>query len=875
MAKRHYTSKLVTFDDLETIASYGFRGEALNSICAVSDHVIVMTKTKADVIGKQYDVDKEGTISNEKPTNTISKSGTVVTLYKPFYNLPVRRQLAQKNITQNNKKFQDLLIKYALAHPQVRFSSHQARDTVGYSSANTNNSWIKPVTTSIHETMTMIYGSQLANMVERFVETDASHPTLTIDLVLPKRNSDPSVIYKGGDRVFIYVNQRPINYVKSELKEVVTSARDKYREAIGLSESNKKNPFVYMDIQIPPDEYDVNIEPNKTIIYFHHKELIYNLVQQMLNKAYPSTIDVYFNKQVQNNPPTTMNVDQEEEPLFVSQPPSVEEVHVPTSSARADDLIAPAATSPSPPANMDHSWSFSMLSDDEEEEEPLDVIVNATTNKPKVINTTSMANWQIDTVSSVAGPTAAPRVDVSPKPMHSMPENDTTARDNTIVTGSLAPPSRTAPKPTIPAFTIPQKRALSDTNPSDDDISIERANKRISMPYINRQRETSASLQPLDIVEDFIPPPSKPPQSTIVQSSPEIPAKTAVSAGRLTSKSTFVSPSIGRSTTNQQRQRASPAITLPTQSRATHQLGLLEAFKQKACIQNKPSSIAVATPATSSTSTQNQSLVIQWDFDQIKANYPNFKKQHDKTHLLSIEDYLATYHEIPDIDMNARLVSTTAANNNGLSFYSRGGIFELGVVKLKALGVNVIYKQLLKGHKVICKRRLNRPVQIQFQQEDPLCAALIALDTKEEVIDDDLHGNKEIAYYDITEDCVVNNGFHVRWRKDQNSHNLIIQFTGIYALESGYGPSDFREILSLLADKPNSFVRPEKIRTYLWSVAEEMYEQNERPAELQDMLQELKWSRGTTSKDSSWELARSDNGHLLACRFSNATTYQP
>lgn len=110
-------------------------------------------------------------------------------MYKPFYNLPVRRQLAQKNITQNNKKFQDLLIKYALAHPQVRFSSHQARDTVGYSSANTNNSWIKPVTTSIHETMTMIYGSQLANMVERFVETDASHPTLTIDLVLPKRNS--------------------------------------------------------------------------------------------------------------------------------------------------------------------------------------------------------------------------------------------------------------------------------------------------------------------------------------------------------------------------------------------------------------------------------------------------------------------------------------------------------------------------------------------------------------------------------------------------------------------------------------------------------------------------------------------------------------
>lgn len=126
---------------------------------------------------------------------------------------------------------------------------------------------------------------------------------------------DPSVIYKGGDRVFIYVNQRPINYVKSELKDLVTCIRDKYREAIGLSQSNKKNPFMYVDIQIQPDEYDgkinnkvvetsvnpvllaVNIEPNKTIIYFHDKELIYNLVKQMLNKAYPSSLDALFSKQ--------------------------------------------------------------------------------------------------------------------------------------------------------------------------------------------------------------------------------------------------------------------------------------------------------------------------------------------------------------------------------------------------------------------------------------------------------------------------------------------------------------------------------------------------------------------------------------------------
>lgn len=117
--------------------------------------------------------------------------------------------------------------------------------------------------------------------------------------------------------MFIYVNQRPINYVKSELKDLVACIRDKYREAIGLNQTNKKNPFMYVDIQVQPDEYDgtkmkykavveisanpillaVNVEPNKTIIYFHNKDLIYNLVKQMLNKAYPSTLDALFSKQ--------------------------------------------------------------------------------------------------------------------------------------------------------------------------------------------------------------------------------------------------------------------------------------------------------------------------------------------------------------------------------------------------------------------------------------------------------------------------------------------------------------------------------------------------------------------------------------------------
>lgn len=88
---------------------------------------------------------------------------------------------------------------------------------------------------------------------------------------------DPSVILKGGERIFFYVNQRPIHYVKSELKELVATIRNRYRESLGISEgilyfyskkdrlliktyttavSAKKTPFIYIHIQLSPDEFD-------------------------------------------------------------------------------------------------------------------------------------------------------------------------------------------------------------------------------------------------------------------------------------------------------------------------------------------------------------------------------------------------------------------------------------------------------------------------------------------------------------------------------------------------------------------------------------------------------------------------------------------
>lgn len=95
--------------------------------------------------------------------------------------------MAQKNATSSIKKVQELLTKYALAHPNIRFTCTQSTDAGGRKPPN--NTWIKPITSTIEKSVAQLFGPQLADMTERFIETDAEDPILTVDVVLPKKNS--------------------------------------------------------------------------------------------------------------------------------------------------------------------------------------------------------------------------------------------------------------------------------------------------------------------------------------------------------------------------------------------------------------------------------------------------------------------------------------------------------------------------------------------------------------------------------------------------------------------------------------------------------------------------------------------------------------
>lgn len=184
---------------------------------------------------------------------------------KPFYNIPVRRQLAQKNGPQMASKVQDLLIAYGLIHPNVRFVLLHTQSTVGTKKRPQN--WIKPAVADRLEDVKVIFGKSLADMLintsidespdvvlesvqdddesddaDAPMEQDKSKNALHIDAILPMKGADYATVCKG-DHIYVYVNYRPIVASKSDLKEVVSLVKHKYHLSTNQKEGRMISPI--------------------------------------------------------------------------------------------------------------------------------------------------------------------------------------------------------------------------------------------------------------------------------------------------------------------------------------------------------------------------------------------------------------------------------------------------------------------------------------------------------------------------------------------------------------------------------------------------------------------------------------------------------
>ena len=267
MALSSYTSKLLNFSDLESLETYGFRGEALYALSAISD-VTIISKTEPDEAGVCYTIDHNGCITKSEPCHR--STGTTVQVRQLFKQVPVQRQLItnQKKAHQDIKILESLIKSYGICKFSVRISYK----------VDSNVVFAKPGTSTVEEAATYILGKKVtSNMTWIAVEDAEVNAKLMVPL---KGTQNMSELFQSGAQ-YIFVNNRPIKH--KDLEKTVTKT---ISETLGQDSSSRKKPIFILSILTNAGNIDVNLDPNKTSVLFKDQKLVLDTVDKRIRDYY-------------------------------------------------------------------------------------------------------------------------------------------------------------------------------------------------------------------------------------------------------------------------------------------------------------------------------------------------------------------------------------------------------------------------------------------------------------------------------------------------------------------------------------------------------------------------------------------------------------
>ena len=249
--QRHATSKISAIEDLETLHSMGFRGEALYSISAVSDVVLTSRTSKED--GWQVHING-GVRQNLEPAS-LAHIGTDIKIAELFFNTPARRKFL-KNNTSELRQIINVVLPYALIYPEKRFLlTHAGRAILDLRSAPSR--------------LDRIAGALNVQM-DHFLETDQEfvEEKIKVKMIL----GDINVQRPRRDLQFIFINDRPI-----ESKNLSFNLNDVYKLILP--------PGVYgafiVNIHLNPANVDVNIHPTKREVRLKDESRLISLLRRM------------------------------------------------------------------------------------------------------------------------------------------------------------------------------------------------------------------------------------------------------------------------------------------------------------------------------------------------------------------------------------------------------------------------------------------------------------------------------------------------------------------------------------------------------------------------------------------------------------------
>ena len=251
---RHSTSKIRSAEDLLTVSSLGFRGEALSSIAAVSQ-VELITKTGDSLTGCRYQI--EG--GQEKSLEEVgAPDGTTFISRNLFFNTPARRKFLKTAATEG-AHVADLVEKIALSHPEISIRLIVNNQNKLHTSGNHN----------LKDIIYTIYGREItAELLPVSVETEMFQVSGFI--------GKPSIA--RGNRNFenYFINGR---YIKSGL--IAKAIEDGYKSYM----MQHKYPFTMLHFTVEPEYIDVNVHPSKMELRFKDGEFLYKTVCQMIQGA--------------------------------------------------------------------------------------------------------------------------------------------------------------------------------------------------------------------------------------------------------------------------------------------------------------------------------------------------------------------------------------------------------------------------------------------------------------------------------------------------------------------------------------------------------------------------------------------------------------
>ena len=255
--ERHATSKIRKADDLDTVKSMGFRGEALASIAAIAK-VELVSRTEQNDIG--YKIDIQGGDIIDKHEEGCQK-GTTITVKELFYNTPVRYKFLKKDFTESGY-IEDTITRIALANPSVAIKL-----------INTGKITIQTTGSGkLEDVIYSIYGKEIA---QNLLPVEYEFEDMKVTGVIGK----PAIARSNRSNQLFFVNKR---FIKD--KTLTSAAEQAFKGLVTIG----KHGFLVLNIDMDPKKVDVNVHPTKLEVRFQEDgkvfKAIYNSIKQALLK---------------------------------------------------------------------------------------------------------------------------------------------------------------------------------------------------------------------------------------------------------------------------------------------------------------------------------------------------------------------------------------------------------------------------------------------------------------------------------------------------------------------------------------------------------------------------------------------------------------